>query len=156
MVRVGEELSDEEAETEPPDLQSLVPVAVYSHPFEADIAQSHLQAIGIEAHVFTENIVQMNWLYSNAVGGIRLLVPEEQLLEARKILEEVESQTEDSYKTEEEDYPCPKCGSAHTLYIDLAYKRWTYFLWLTLKIPLMRSRHRMKCNDCGHIWKAKQ
>ena len=54
----------------------LVTAAHYSFPWE-----------GITAFVADEHLVTMNWLYSNAVGGVRLRVLAEDVEPALPLLE---------------------------------------------------------------------
>jgi DNA-directed RNA polymerase subunit M/transcription elongation factor TFIIS len=132
-------------------LLNLVTVAAFSYPYEAELACGRLEAEGIEAVIADENMVSMNWLYSNAIGGVRLQVAESDAPRAREILETTSA--EDHPPASEENVRCPACGSKETTYIDLSNKRLTYLSWLLLGIPLLRLRKRMKCNSCGHIWK---
>ncbi|WP_126457041.1 putative signal transducing protein [Sulfuriflexus mobilis] len=53
---------------------------------EAHIAMGRLQAEGIEAWLADEHLVQTDWLYSIAVGGIKLQVRPEQTQRALEIL----------------------------------------------------------------------
>ena len=53
---------------------------------EAQAACSALRAAGIEARLADENLIAVDWLYSQAVGSIKVLVPEEDLEQARGIL----------------------------------------------------------------------
>ncbi len=41
---------------------------------EAWLAKGALDAAGIESHLLDENLVRLDWFYSNAIGGIRLAV----------------------------------------------------------------------------------
>ncbi len=41
---------------------------------EAWLAKGALAAAGIECHLLDENLVRLDWFYSNAIGGIRLAV----------------------------------------------------------------------------------
>ena len=54
--------------------------------YEADLAQSKLESEGIAVQLKDESIVQSLDLYSDAVGGIKLLVPEQDRKKAVKIL----------------------------------------------------------------------
>lgn len=65
----------------------VVVVRAFSAPHEAHLACSALRAAGIDATVADANIVAVNWLYSNAVGGVKVLVREEDLAAAREILD---------------------------------------------------------------------
>jgi hypothetical protein len=70
----------------------LTTIARFSFPFEAQIAKSKLEAMGIPAFVADEHTINMDWLYSNAMGGVRLQVLQEQADEAIALLKEDNSQ----------------------------------------------------------------
>ncbi len=62
-------------------------VATYSKPEEAHLAASFLEGSGITTYVADDQIVSLNWLYSNAVGGVKVQVSEDDWEEARELLE---------------------------------------------------------------------
>src|ERR1700747_2394713 len=66
------------------------PVIVVRYLFlpDAQVAKSILDSAGIESFLADENVVRMDWFYSNAVGGIKLLVRHEDAETAKKLLEE--------------------------------------------------------------------
>lgn len=55
----------------------LVTVARFDLMPLAHIAKGSLEAEGIPCHIADEHLVQTDWLYSIAVGGIKLQVDEE-------------------------------------------------------------------------------
>ncbi|ALP54337.1 hypothetical protein Tel_14940 [Candidatus Tenderia electrophaga] len=63
----------------------FVTVASFDTSPEAHIAMGRLLAEGLDAHLADEHLVQTDWLYSIAVGGIKLQVPP-QAEQARRIL----------------------------------------------------------------------
>lgn len=65
----------------------LVTVATYDKAVDAHIALGRLAAEGIEARLFDEQMVQMDWLYAIALGGIKLRVSRDDAPAARKVLE---------------------------------------------------------------------
>ena len=65
-----------------------VMVGRYRDSGEAMIAKSMLDSAGIECFLGDENLVRIDWFYSNLVGGIKLMVREEDAETARKLLEE--------------------------------------------------------------------
>jgi len=65
---------------------SLVVVRRFRDPWTAALARAHLDAAGIEAVLLDEHIVAQNWLYSNAVGGVRLCVDQGSADAARELL----------------------------------------------------------------------
>lgn len=64
----------------------FVTVAAYDTMTPAHIAMGRLQAEGIECWLADENLVQMDWLYSIAVGGIKLQVHQQYAHWAAEIL----------------------------------------------------------------------
>lgn len=54
----------------------LITVATYTYPHEMAISKSKLEAYGIECFVRDELTVQVNNFYSNAIGGVKLEVKE--------------------------------------------------------------------------------
>jgi hypothetical protein len=79
----------------PPDasMDEFVTVATYDKVTDAHIALGRLSAEGIEAQLFDQNMVQMDWLYSIALGGIKLRVARGDEKAARKVLETDYSKT---------------------------------------------------------------
>ena len=64
------------------------------------MAVSVLDAAGIAASVADEHLVSMAWTYSNAIGGVKVLVPEEHVGEAKALLETDAEILEPSYLDE--------------------------------------------------------
>ena len=119
---------------------------------EAWIAQAKLEACGIRCLLADENMVRMDWLYSNMIGGIRLQVIPEDADTAREILEEgippdlAMSEGAESYIQPR----CPKCDS-----LDIGFESinhfWSYGLWL-IAFPLPIPKNNWKCYSCGTEW----
>lgn len=65
---------------------ALVTVATFDLMPDAHIALGRLQAEGIECWLADENLVQTDWLYSIAVGGIKLQVRQIDAERAREAL----------------------------------------------------------------------
>lgn len=55
---------------------------------EAFVAKSILDSAQIDSFLANQNLVRMDWLYSNLVGGMKLMVRPEDLEEATKLLDE--------------------------------------------------------------------
>lgn len=70
-----------------PDMDEFVTIATYDKSIDAHIALGRLSAEGIEARLFDEQMVQMDWLYSIALGGIKLRVARSDAQAARRVLE---------------------------------------------------------------------
>jgi hypothetical protein len=63
----------------------LVTIATFDNTVKANLARNQLAA-GIRATLVDEHTVGMNWAWSNAIGGIKLIVREEDYEDAARIL----------------------------------------------------------------------
>ncbi len=76
----------------PPILEmALITIATYDFWPDAEIARGRLQSEGIDAWLADQHLVQLDWLYSIAVGGIKLQVAPEDAERARRILDRDDS-----------------------------------------------------------------
>lgn len=64
----------------------LKTIATFDNMVDAHLAMGKLHSEGIEAVLQDEHLVQTDWLYNIAVGGIKLQVEEEQIALAEEIL----------------------------------------------------------------------
>ena len=69
---------------------NLVTLATFDTSVKAEMAKAVLAESGIVAHLADENLVTMDWLLANAVGGVKLVVREEDAEEALRIYRDVE------------------------------------------------------------------
>ena len=98
-----------------------------------------------------ENIVRLDWFYSNLVGNIKLLVSEEDAEAADKLLCEGVPERFETDKTGEYQQPrCPNCQSWDVT-LDGLDKRLTYG-FLMFGLPVQVPNHGWKCHSCGHEW----
>ena len=65
----------------------MVTIATFDFLPQAEIARGRLRAEGIRCHLADQHLVQTDWLYSLAVGGIKLQVEAADAQQARAILE---------------------------------------------------------------------
>ncbi|MDE2091104.1 MAG: hypothetical protein KGJ08_04290 [Gammaproteobacteria bacterium] len=68
------------------DMDEYVTVATFDKTTDAHIAIGRLAVEGIRAQLFDDNMVQMDWLYAIALGGIKLRVARSDEILARTIL----------------------------------------------------------------------
>lgn len=68
------------------DRDEFVTIATFDKTTDAHIALGRLAAEGIHAMLFDDNMVQMDWLYAIALGGIKLRVQRIDAVAARRIL----------------------------------------------------------------------
>ncbi|ENU31064.1 MULTISPECIES: DUF2007 domain-containing protein [unclassified Acinetobacter] len=125
-------------------------VQTFSFPYEAQIAKTQLEAAEIPAQIENEHMINMNWLYSNALGGVRLLVPEVYADEAKVILaKDFSAELEQKFGVNEEC--CPNCGSKN-IEAYIKGKKPAYIVFLLIGFPLFFYKHGNKCKQCQYFW----
>lgn len=121
----------------------------YSFPYEAQIAKTQLEAAGIPARIENEHTINMDWLYSNALGGVRLLVPDRYFEQAQALLaQDFSQELEQEFGLSER---CHQCGSTDIKPYTEG-KRPAYLVFLLLGFPLFSYKHGTKCQQCQHFW----
>jgi len=135
------------------DDETLRPMMVgrYSGVPEALVAKSMLDSAGIESFLSDENLVRLDWFYSNLVGGIKLMVREEDAETARTVLEKnIPEKLEVTGIGEYVQPPCPRCGSLDVSFDGL--DKQIAYTGLFFRIPIPVNRKGGKCHACGHEW----
>ena len=125
----------------------LITIARFTYPYEAQIAWSKLDALGVPAYIADEHTINMQWLYSNALGGVRLQVREEDEQVALLALAE-DLETELVQQEGFDAELCPVCGSPNTEFYQFG-KRWAFLIFLGLDFPLFPVKDGIQCRDCG-------
>lgn len=144
--------------------EELITVANFSHSTEADPVVAWLESEGIECFVTNEHTITMNWLYSNAIGGVGVRVKAADVDRAKAILQVVlnpdairdESAPANSEADQESDdnseIRCPKCGSENVYYEKFS-RRLVFASWAILSIPLPFFKRKWKCRECEHLFR---
>jgi hypothetical protein len=94
----------ESADSYAPEFRDLVPIRTFWNLLEAELARGLLESAGIEAFLFDDNMVRLDWFNANALGGVKLRVDADKVEEATRILEENVS-ADIPPQEEEEDSP---------------------------------------------------
>ncbi|MGL6160823.1 hypothetical protein [Microbulbifer sp.] len=93
----------------------------------------------------------MQWLYSHALGGVKLQVPGLYAEAALRILDESrEEALVEGYGVDRK--ACP-CGSENTEFYQLG-RRWAFVVFIGIQFPLFPVRDGIKCKECGKISKT--
>jgi hypothetical protein len=120
----------------------------FFHPTDAHIAAGRLESEGIPVFLLGINHASVNWLLSNALGGIRLQVPAQYVDEARAILADT------IQASSEQNDSCPNCGSNDTS--AMSNSRKIAFLAVHLfSLPVPWRNSRRHCQACGAEWSVK-
>jgi DNA-directed RNA polymerase subunit RPC12/RpoP len=122
----------------------------FQYSSEAIIYQGKLESQGIEVFLRDNHIVDTNPLYSNAVGGVKLFVKNEDVIKANEILQDVSLYSlDDNHKL----VKCPNCGAEQTDMVTSigSIKMLVAYVIsvLLLALPFM-TRHKYKCAHCKH------
>jgi phage FluMu protein Com len=113
-------------------------VARFSTVGEAQSARSALEAAEIPVLIADEEMIALNWMYSNALGGVKLLVSAENLESSEEILKTAaEDDPGEPSQSAKESVPasrlpqtCPSCQSVNVARIP----RLTLFVFAALVI----------------------
>lgn len=136
--------------------ESLVTVARFNYPLEAHLNRAKLEYEGIDSIVVDEHMVNVNWLYNIAVGGVKLQVRESDAERALAILGEIpEHVPEDPSAEISDDERCPQCHSTDIHY-ETFHMRPLFILWLLVSFTLPFLKRKWKCSHCGYEWKERK
>jgi hypothetical protein len=133
-----------------------ITVASFSQPVEAHLARTRLESEGITCVVSDEYLVRIDWFLSNAVGGVKLLVPAWEAARARDLLRPRPRLlvVGNADAPADGEMICPRCHCD-----DVYYTRYSrrvagvFILLLGFMIP-WRDR-RWTCKQCGYAWKER-
>jgi hypothetical protein len=122
-------------------------IATFTKPEEAHLLRMRLEAAGFEAFIQDENMIQLDLLASNAMGGVRLQVADSDFEPVRQYLiaDAGEAPTR-------EEVHCPRCNSAEVEYESFS-RRFAYLSLILFGLPLLLFRRRLRCSSCLHTWK---
>jgi hypothetical protein len=119
---------------------------------EALLAKGKLESAGIHCFLADSELVRTDWLWSNAIGNMRLQVRAEDAKEAVEILHEpppeifLEHEVGEIYQQPR----CPKCNSSDIGFHSIDRKL-SYALML-LGIPIPIPKNCWRCTACGAEW----
>ena len=136
----------------------IVVFQTFADPIKANIVKGLLDSYGIECFLSDENIVHLNALYSQAVGGVKLNIFEKDIDRISAILQSENIPPETVLPGEEEKSKvvCPNCQSANVSYGGSVKRKFGYrdilvsFLLMIYAFTMRRTYH---CFDCNHEFK---
>lgn len=132
-----------------------ITIKTFDNPIQAHLEKNRLVDAGIPAMLADENLVGMNWALSNAVGGIRLQVSEDDAAKAIAILD---AEPEDSEPDDLEPKPTAREENAERAFRGATFglvfpPLQFYVFWLLLRVYVsdeeLRGRHRSRA-----LWAA--
>jgi hypothetical protein len=134
-----------------PEKRNLVLLRRFRDLPEALLAKGSLDSSGMESFLADDNVVRVDWLWSNLLGGVKLLVDAENVEAANEILNQPIPENFDAGGFEEYQQPrCPRCQSLDVSFEEL-YKPLAYGS-LFVGLPLPVHRKGWICQSCRHTW----
>ena len=123
---------------------NFIPVLSFDNYINAHIAFGRLQEEGINCWLKDENTATINPILSNAIGGIKLMVAENDLQKAIQLLE----QFNEDRKVK---ITCPRCGSNNIDLVSTPRKPGNWlsalfgFITFTYSMPVEMVYHCFNC-----------
>lgn len=143
-------------------LEELVTISKFVSLGEAKLAQGKLMCAGISAFVCDENMHAMNWHMGMALGGIRLQVPDSQVVRALEVLDDFDPEEAEGLQYEGDDDEameqvacCPECESLEIREVPCEPPH-QITLWssgLPLPETPTPTTRRWRCLMCGYEWR---
>ena len=128
------------------ELNETVTVRKFRDLPDALLAKGSLESAGIEAYLFDENMIRMDWFYSNLIGGIKLKVNREDVEAANEILNQpIPDRLEISGVGNYQQPTCPQCHS-----LDVSYRE-RLRGYIAEQDALLGT-----CHACGKEWEESE
>lgn len=144
-------------------MENLKVLISFTLPYEAHLAQGYLESYGMETFIGDELTVQVNNLYSNAIGGVKLLCADSDFEKCIELLKEggyiVQNNSQNEFKIQEVKIKentnkniCPFCSSENIG----GNKRLNFLMvpvYFILGAILPFYNRSYKCFDCHKEWR---
>jgi hypothetical protein len=132
------------------ELRKMVAIRQFRDLPEALLAKGSLESAGIDAVLTDDNVVRMDWFWSNLMGGVKLLVGAEDAAEADEVLAQPIPEHFDVSGVGEYAQPrCPKCNSLDVTFQELEPAA---YLSMAVSVPIPFHRRAWRCRSCGAEW----
>lgn len=124
---------------------------------DAEMARSFLQTHGIESFLRDEHTISIQPFYSNALGGVKLYVGEEDYEWAKDLMEQVEQEVLALPENYLEELACPHCHGHQVELSPPHRKGFALLIMYLISIPLpFLVTDSYVCHDCHHTWVEKK
>ncbi|MGY4386647.1 hypothetical protein ACVWYN_003703 [Pedobacter sp. UYP24] len=144
-------------------MDKIVVFETFYNPIEANIVKARLLDAGVQCFLTDENLVTINPLYTQALGGVKLHMFEGDILLAKDILmdegfpielnDSIADETFDSEKVDgiEKSITCPMCHSSNVGYVQATKNRFgilTMIVSIALAVYPFSVRKTHHCFTC--------
>lgn len=134
------------------DEGALVEIGNYPTPVDGAMAKARLEAHGIEGILFDTELAT-SWVYTNALGGVRLMVAAHDEEAARTALATAVSDEAshdagdvDDITPERPETWCPACHAQDVETLGEPRRGWL--------ARLFSPGAARRCRTCGHVWRT--
>jgi Putative prokaryotic signal transducing protein len=131
-------------------IHGWVRVDGYTDIIQANIVRGRLEVEGIPAMLANEHTVTADWLYSQLLGGVSVMVPPQYLQAAREVIRQIDTgafeEHEDNAIESHQDV-CSKCKTPLRRNESVSWK-FSLISSLLFFIPIPFRRHRFDCSEC--------
>jgi hypothetical protein len=142
-----EEYSSADGELES---RNMVAIRKFRDLPEALLAKGSLDSAGIECALVDENVIRLDWLWSNLMGGVKLMVDREDAAAAEEVLTQPIPEHFDVSGIG--DYEQPRCPSCNSLDINFQELEPAAYLSMAVSVPIPFHRRAWRCHNCNAEW----
>ena len=133
----------------------------FYNPIEGNIVKARLEDSGFSCFLADENVSTIYPLYNQAIGGIKLIVFEDDVDQINQLLAEDNSALvhdgEEPQHQQEEKILCEVCGSDNVGYGMATKKKFSWWVILisffVAVYPPFKGNKCYHCYNCGHEFK---
>ena len=131
---------------------SFVILKSFTNYIDAHLVLSRMKDEGVNCWLNNEHTTTIMPIWTNAIGGIQLMVHRNQLQKASYILKVIEEERR-------ENMACPDCNSTNVEYINTIRKPAN---WLSAAVSFflgdyaVMPEQRYHCFNCGKEWKESE
>jgi hypothetical protein len=132
------------------ELRNRVMIRQFRDLPEALLAKGSLDSAGIECALVDDNVIRLDWFWSNLMGGVKLVVDREDAAVAEEVLSQPIPEHFDVSGVGEYEQPhCPKCNS-----LDINFQEMEPAAYVTayLNVPIPFHRRAWRCHNCNAEW----
>lgn len=137
--------------------ENIVVYQTFTDPVNAHIVKGLLDSNGIGCFLSDENIVNVNPLYAQAVGGVKLNVFEKDIPWINSLLNSTNTNAETAVENNAENsIICPKCHSHNVAYGGSVKKKfglWNMIIPFLLMVYPFTMRKAYHCFNCDYEFK---
>lgn len=132
------------------ELRNMIAIRQFRDLPEALLAKGSLDSAGIECALVDDNVVRLDWFWSNLMGGVKLVVDREDAATAEEVLTQPIPEHFDVSGVGEYEQPrCPKCNSLDINFRELEPAA---YLSLAVSVPIPFHRRAWRCHNCNAEW----